>query len=340
MSHRFTECSDRESADDEVGAVVDARGHDSTASLWNALPKPCGDARTNDLLAQLSEARANIWELIASSAAVWTSLRSVAIATTPSASHNLLASSMGMSPSEARRTLLSTADAVLADDACRKCAHELLTLSHDLLLKSTSVFTQTARTRDAQRLAKALERMRAIEGELVMGNARLVAISVRRLGLSSSEVRDDAMQAGLIGLQEAVRRYDAGPGRTLAAYSMHWIARRIHEARDASNLIRLPDADPQDVVVPSIDPIDDLDEVIADPFTFDATDGELDAGPLRETLAMLPQLQQTILKVAFQLEDTPFIKPEVLAHRLNLPVELIRSQYAQAIQTLRTKLAA
>ena len=340
MSHRHATDSEHENLRDDVDDVIDARDEDRETSLWHALPAPCGEARSVELLEQLSDVRTRTWHLIAGSVAVWTLLRDVALSTPAGAGHNLLAASMEMTPAEARRTLLSTAESVLANKDCRTCAHELLTLSHDLLLKSTSVFAQTGRAKDTQRLAACLSQMRSIENELVMGNARLVSIAVRRLGLSGSEVRDDALQSGLIGLQEAVRRFEAGAGRTLATYAMHWITRRIREIRDDAHLIRSPHSDVHETIIPQIDPLDSIEEVVADDFSFDSADGELDSGPLRETLAMLPQLQQTILKVAFQIEDTPFIKPEVLAHRLNLPVELIRNQYAQAIQTLRTKLAA
>jgi RNA polymerase primary sigma factor len=90
-----------------------------------------------------------------------------------------------------------------------------------------------------RRTVEALEKER---DRLVMPNFRLVLKEVFRYHPTGMR-RSDLFQEGILGLQKAVYRYDAGRGIRFSTYATYWIRQSIRKCLiDKSRMIRIPQA--------------------------------------------------------------------------------------------------
>lgn len=71
--------------------------------------------------------------------------------------------------------------------------------------------------------------------ELITASLPLVLMRARRLGLRGQRLLD-AMQAGTVGLIEAIDRFDPDRGTRLSSYAWWWIGRAISRARPAPEI--------------------------------------------------------------------------------------------------------
>lgn len=78
---------------------------------------------------------------------------------------------------------------------------------------------------------------RAAEDRFVTANVRLVQMVVAECGALSSTTRQDLFQEGMIGLLQAVRRWEPERGHTFATYGLFWVRRRVRDGLDAQDLM-------------------------------------------------------------------------------------------------------
>lgn len=90
-----------------------------------------------------------------------------------------------------------------------------------------------------QRMVKTLEKAR---DELVLPNFRLVLKEAFRYHPTGMK-RSDLFQEGILGLQKAVYRFDAGRNIRFSTYATYWIRQSIRKCLvDKSRMIRVPQA--------------------------------------------------------------------------------------------------
>ncbi len=88
--------------------------------------------------------------------------------------------------------------------------------------RSEPPMLEAERERDLLALAQGGDR--AAQSELVSAHLRLVRAVARRVTHSPTE---DAIAEGVVGLLEAIQRFDASRGCRLATYAAHWIRARV-----------------------------------------------------------------------------------------------------------------
>lgn len=148
--------------------------------------------------------------------------------------------------------------------------------------------------------------------QLIESGLRLVAMHALRLGARGEALRD-AVQAGTIGLIEAVDRFDPDRGARLATYAWPWVGHAVAAAlRDAAghSVVATVGADgTSDWVVEEVDALDDrLSDVLRMRHRLDGS-----SGPPRSR--------------------------EHVAVRLGLTVSQVRTREAEAMRQLRGRLA-
>lgn len=153
---------------------------------------------------------------------------------------------------------------------------------------------------------------RAARDELITASLRLVVMRARLLGLSGSRLLD-AVQAGTVGLIEAVDRFDPYRGSRLSSYAWWWIGRAMRESRPAPEFASRPDlADPRPPVGHDVDLLEGLDEELVAVL---AARFRIGAGPGRPT----PRAE--------------------VARRLGLTISQVRTREAKALEHVRERLA-
>ena len=153
----------------------------------------------------------------------------------------------------------------------------------------------------------------AARDELITSSLRIVVLRARMLGLRGSRLLD-AVQAGTIGLIEAVDRFDPYRGCRLSTYAWWWIGRAMQQS------------------VPTPDSAQRLD-FISDSGPRTVGDDHLLDG-LTEDLA-------EVLRARFGTEvglGQPTSRVEV-ARQLGLTVSQVRTREAKALDHIRSRLA-
>ncbi|MEO6471269.1 MAG: sigma-70 family RNA polymerase sigma factor [Aeromicrobium sp.] len=149
--------------------------------------------------------------------------------------------------------------------------------------------------------------------QLITASLPLVVMRARRLGLHGQRLLD-AVQAGTIGLIEAVDRFDPGRGCRLATYAWWWIgqsmSRTFPVAEFPSDFARADLADRVSVLAEDL--LEGLDEELAE-----------------------------VLSIRYGSGSEPgrtLTRAEV-AQRLGLSVSQVRTKEAKALSHLRQRLA-
>lgn len=154
---------------------------------------------------------------------------------------------------------------------------------------------------------------RGARDELITLSLRLVVMRARLLNLHGSRLVD-AVQAGTIGLIEAVDHFDPYRGCRLSTYAWWWIGHAMKQSLPAPDVAL--DGDPADVPGPPVE---------VDQGLLDGLDGEL----------------AEVLTVRFRIgagPGRPVPRAEV-ARRLGLTVSQVRTREAKALSQLRRRLA-
>lgn len=147
--------------------------------------------------------------------------------------------------------------------------------------------------------------------ELITSSLRLVVMRARLLGLNGSRLLD-AVQAGTIGLIEAVDRFDPDRGCRLSTYAWWWIGRAMKQsAPDSAHRI---------------------DTFVDSRPRMEADDDLLDG--LTEDLAAV--LRERFGTEAGPGRPTPRVE---VARRLGLSVSQVRTREAKALTDIRERLA-
>lgn len=117
-------------------------------------------------------------------------------------------------------------------------------------VETSTVSPLTSVLRRARRLSRAEERSlipRAQQGDtearqrVIEGNLRLVLYVARRYQ-SGTLTLDDLLQDGVVGLVDALERYDPAEGHSFSSYAVPWIRLRIGRAvYRMGRIIRLPE---------------------------------------------------------------------------------------------------
>ncbi|MBC7592671.1 MAG: hypothetical protein H7288_01810 [Kineosporiaceae bacterium] len=149
--------------------------------------------------------------------------------------------------------------------------------------------------------------------ELITSSLRLVVLRARLFGLHGSRLLD-AVQAGTIGLIEAVDRFDPERGCRLATYAWWWIGRAMKQSIPAPDSALCNDA-----MADSRPPIEADDDLL---------DG------LTEDLAAV--LRERFGAGAGPGRSTPRVE---VARRLGLTVSQVRTREAKALAHIRETLA-
>ena len=149
--------------------------------------------------------------------------------------------------------------------------------------------------------------------ELITSSLRLVVLRARLFGLHGSRLLD-AVQAGTIGLIEAVDRFDPDRGCRLSTYAWWWIGRAMKQALPAQDSAW------------RIDALTDIRGRLE-------ADDDLFAG-LTEDLAVV--LRERFGAEAESGRPTPRVE---VARRLGLTVSQVRTKEAKALAHIRKTLA-
>lgn len=149
--------------------------------------------------------------------------------------------------------------------------------------------------------------------ELITASLSLVVMRAKRWGLRGSQLMD-AIQAGSIGLIEAIDRFDPDRGCRLSTYAWWWIGHAMAEGLDR------PDR-PAEFELPAEEPV--------------APTG------LGGVLDELSEEQTQVLVCRFEtVATTGRPRPRIdVARRLGLSVSQVRSREAKAMQHVRRRLA-
>ena len=149
--------------------------------------------------------------------------------------------------------------------------------------------------------------------ELITASLRLVVLRARLLGLHGPRLLD-AVQAGTVGLIEAVDRFDPYRGCRLSTYAWWWIGRAMKQSL------------PQPAVARETDPLSDVRPSLYD-------DEDLLEGLDEDLAAVL------IERFGIGAESRlPTPRTEV-ARRLGLTVSQVRTKEAKALSHVRQRLA-
>lgn len=149
--------------------------------------------------------------------------------------------------------------------------------------------------------------------ELITSSLRLVVLRARLFGLHGSRLLD-AVQAGTIGLIEAVDRFDPDRGCRLSTYAWWWIGRAMKQSVPAPDSAQRIDA-----------LADSRPRIEADEDLLDGLTGDL-AVVLRERFGA----------EAGPGRPTPRVE---VARRLGLSVSQVRTREAKALAHIRETLA-
>lgn len=77
--------------------------------------------------------------------------------------------------------------------------------------------------------------------ELVLSNVRLVLVALKNWPREVEHLEwDDLLQAGLLGVMEAARRFDAGKHNRFSTYAMYWIRYALDREREHESDVRIP----------------------------------------------------------------------------------------------------
>lgn len=148
--------------------------------------------------------------------------------------------------------------------------------------------------------------------ELIESALRLVPLHALRLG-ARGEMLLDAVQAGSVGLIEAVDRFDPDRGVRLATYAWPWIAHAVGAAlREREQVAPWSPADDDEPPSLVCEAIHGLETTLAD-----------------------------VLRVRHRLDGTPGPprSREVVAVHLGLSVSQVRTREGEAMRQLRGRLA-
>lgn len=212
-----------------------------------------------------------------------------------------------------------------------------------------------------QRTVEALEKER---DQLVLPNLRLVLKEVFRYHPTGMK-RSDLFQEGILGLQKAVYRFDAGRDIRFSTYATYWIRQSIRKSLiDKSRMIRVPQAIQEELrkakstmaptekervrkimgetVLFSAGESDDSN----DRFAFEVKDPtrpelgqELHTGTIptavRGALGDLPSRERDVLQRRFGLSGERPQTLEEIGTQLNLSRERIRQIEQEALSRMR-----
>ncbi|MCW2748792.1 MAG: hypothetical protein JWP10_1934 [Nocardioidaceae bacterium] len=154
---------------------------------------------------------------------------------------------------------------------------------------------------------------------LVLAHLPLVASEVRRRSVPGG-LRDDALQAGALGLSKAVVRFDPTRGTRFSAYAWSWVRREIDRSDGQGN----------------------------NPFAGDLAD-QPDPGEAKDSAE--PAITSLVSLLEPALRDVVFLRfgwgstcgfplsTRAVAQRLGLSVSQVRTREAKAIGELRGRLA-
>lgn len=125
---------------------------------------------------------------------------------------------------------------------------------------------------------------------------------------------DDLMQEGMIGLYEALQRYDAAKGAAFGTYATYWIKKRILGSLDAETRTSLHGGELNE-------------EMIAD------TSLHPEPASCIQLPASMPQQECAVLRLLYDQQCTL----REISEKMNLPRERVRQIKEKALRRLRAQ---
>jgi RNA polymerase sigma factor (sigma-70 family) len=171
--------------------------------------------------------------------------------------------------------------------------------------------------------------------ELVSFNVRL-AVSIAKRFQDRGLPLADLVQAGLVGVDRAARKFDPERGYKFSTYATWWVRKEIQRAIDANGK-RAPATVSLDYVH-GIDGDESLVSRVADPHAPDPAEAlPEDARELRRVLGELTELQRDVVELRFGFRGDSLSISEV-AERLKVPASAVTQAQRQALDHLRSQL--
>ena len=168
--------------------------------------------------------------------------------------------------------------------------------------ESLDIFRELKKTRDE---AKMFE----LKNQLIVGNMPLVKFVCRKYMQMHSDIADDILQMGVLGLKKAIDKFELDKGFQFSTYAYYWIrqgARRYVDNEKGKNYKKTMSIS---TPIPGMEDEKTLEDALPDPVSEERTFSEIERKMIHENI-------QRVLKNALTKKEK-----KVICYRFGIELE-------------------